>query len=87
MKNVSRAVIDGLAIPRPPLAEQRRIMAKVKELMALFDQLEAQLASAQDENCRLLEAVLYQALNDGPPAAIHPDQMELHSGHIAIGQS
>jgi restriction endonuclease S subunit len=87
MKNVSRAVIYGLAIPLPPLAEQRRIMGQGERIDGLCDQLEAQIASAQDENCRLFEAVLYHALNDGPPAAIHPDQIELHSGHIAIGQS
>jgi type I restriction enzyme S subunit len=62
MKNVSRAVIYGLAIPLPPLAEQRRIMAKVNELMALCDRLEAQLAAAQDETSRLLESVLYHSL-------------------------
>ena len=35
MKNVSRAVIYGLAIPLPPLAEQNRIVAKTDELMTL----------------------------------------------------
>jgi len=62
MKNVSRAVIYALPIPLPPLAEQHRIVAKVDELMALCDRLEAQLTTTQTETRHLLEAVLHQAL-------------------------
>jgi type I restriction enzyme S subunit len=51
-----------IRIPLPPLAEQRRIVAKVEELLALCDRLEAQLTTAQTESRRLLEAVLQQAL-------------------------
>jgi type I restriction enzyme R subunit len=50
-------------IPLPPLPEQHRIVAKVDELMALCDRLEAQLTTTQTESRRLLEAVLYEALN------------------------
>lgn len=59
----------GLAsfrFPLPPLAEQRRIVAKVDELMALCDRLEAQLATAQTESRRLLESVVHHALNGEP---------------------
>jgi len=64
MKNVSRAVIYELLVPLPPAAEQRRIVAKVDELMALCDRLEGQVTTAQSERRRLLEAILNQALND-----------------------
>ena len=43
-------------------AEQYRIVAKVDELMAVCDRLEAQLTTTQTESRRLLEAVLHQAL-------------------------
>jgi len=46
----------------PPLAEQHRIVAKVDELMALCDQLEAQLTTTETDTRRLLEAVLEAAL-------------------------
>ena len=62
MKNVSREVIYGLAIPLAPIAEQHRIVAKVDELMAVGDALEAALTSAQTERRRLLEALLDGAL-------------------------
>lgn len=52
-----------IPFPLPPLAEQHRIVAKVDELMAICDQLEAQLTTAQTESRRLLEAILHQALS------------------------
>lgn len=48
--------------PLPPLAEQHRIVAKVDELMALCDQLEASLTEGEQTRSKLLEAVLHEAL-------------------------
>jgi type I restriction enzyme, S subunit len=50
------------AAPLPPLAEQHRIVAKVDELMGLFDQLETQLSTTQVNSRRLLESLLHEAL-------------------------
>lgn len=61
-KEVSGKLVAAVPFPLPPLAEQHRIVAKVDELMALCDQLEAQLITTQADNRRLLEAVLHQAL-------------------------
>jgi type I restriction enzyme S subunit len=61
--------INSLPIPLPPLAEQRRIVAKVDELMALCDQLEVQLTITQTEGRRLLETALYHAIT---PSALQP---------------
>lgn len=52
-------------IPIPPLAEQKRIVAKVEELMALCDHLETELSSAKTESSRLLESVLFHTLQGG----------------------
>ncbi|MGA2373837.1 MAG: restriction endonuclease subunit S [Candidatus Korobacteraceae bacterium] len=57
--------IRSLPIPLPPLAEQRRIVARVVELMSLCDRLEEQLSDARNDSRRLLEAVLHHALTDG----------------------
>jgi type I restriction enzyme S subunit len=54
--------IRSLSTPLPPLAEQHRIVAKVDELMALCDQLEAQLSTTRTNSRRLLESVLEAAL-------------------------
>lgn len=60
--NISQAKLKAIPIPVPPLAEQHRIVAKVNELMALCDQLEASLTRAETTRSRLLEAALHKAL-------------------------
>lgn len=56
---------QGLRIP--PLAEQRRIVAKVDELMAVCDELERALTAVQTGRARALEAVLAEALEGALP--------------------
>jgi type I restriction enzyme S subunit len=62
LKNVNATELSGLMLPLASLAEQRRIVAKVDELMALCDRLEMQLTTCQTEGRRLLESVLHEAL-------------------------
>ena len=50
--------VERMLMDLPPLAEQRRIVAKVNQLMALVDQLEAQRAAAHDTGERLIDAVV-----------------------------
>jgi type I restriction enzyme S subunit len=53
-------MIEQTAIPVAPLAEQRRIVAKVDELMALVDQLESQLTAAHATGEKLMEATVVE---------------------------
>jgi type I restriction enzyme, S subunit len=46
-----------LALPVPPLAEQKRIVAKVDELMAMCDQLETQIKTSQTLNQNLMASL------------------------------
>jgi type I restriction enzyme S subunit len=57
--------IRGLIIPVPPLAEQRRIAARVRHLLALVDELEAQLTASRVTAANLLEALVAE-LTVGP---------------------
>lgn len=62
-KNINLEILAQVLIPLPPLAEQNRIVAKVDELMAVCDQLEAQITQTQQDSRRFLEAVLQEALS------------------------
>ncbi|WP_193368041.1 restriction endonuclease subunit S [Pelagibius marinus] len=55
-------LIEKLPVPLPPLAEQRCIVKKVDELMALCDRLETTLTTTDTTRRRLLEALLHDAL-------------------------
>jgi len=72
------AINDGdfaaLPSPLPPLAEQHRIVAKVDELMALCDELEAVQAKRERRRDRLVAATLH-GLNNGDDSLeprVHP---------------
>lgn len=56
--NLNVQKIKEVLVPLPPFAEQRRIVAKVEELMALVDQLESQLVGARAAAANLLAAAV-----------------------------
>ena len=56
--NVNATSISNFIAPLPPLAEQRRIVAKVEQLMALVDALETQLAAGRATASKLLSALV-----------------------------
>ncbi len=49
--------------PLPPLAEQKRIVAKVDQLMHLCDELETRLNQSKKDSEMLMQAVLYEAFS------------------------
>ena len=57
-KRVPTEYFAAAPFPLPPLAEQRRIVAKVDQLMALVDQLETQLATSRATAAKLMDAVV-----------------------------
>ena len=56
--NISQPKLRSVPIPIPPLAEQKRIVAKVEELMKLVDTLETQLAASRTTATNLLAAIV-----------------------------
>ncbi|MFM6518997.1 MAG: restriction endonuclease subunit S, partial [Microcystis panniformis] len=58
---------EGL-IPLPPLDEQKRIVAKVDELMALCDALEVQLNEQQSHATALLNSLVHELIGAGASA-------------------
>jgi type I restriction enzyme, S subunit len=56
--NFNGTKLASTVVPLPPLAEQRRIVAKVEQLMALVDKLEQQLAASRATADKLLTALV-----------------------------
>lgn len=61
--NFNGTKLKNTIIPLPPLAEQNRIIAKVKQLMTLCDQLDAQLKQSIADSEKLMETAVRQLLD------------------------
>jgi len=65
-EGLSKKVLEQFEIPLPPLEEQKRIVAKVDELMALCDTLEAQQQQQAQTVLRANTAAINSLLNPAP---------------------
>lgn len=61
-KNLVLRKINAFLFPLPPLAEQKRIVAKIDELMALCDKLEAQRNARNDKRLTVHTAAINRLL-------------------------
>ena len=66
--NISQPKLKSVPIPLPPFAEQKRIVAKVDELMALCDRLEAQQQEREAKHAALARASLTRFADAPTPA-------------------
>jgi hypothetical protein len=69
VQNVKSAQLFEAYVPVPPIAEQRRIAAKVEELIRLCDELEEALQHGEELKAKALEALLQM---DGQPLKATP---------------
>jgi type I restriction enzyme S subunit len=60
--HISSKQIEAIPFNPPPLAEQKRIVAKVDSLLSLCDALEAKLKAARDSSSTLMEVAARQVL-------------------------
>lgn len=79
-KRVPLDYFAGSPFPLPPLAEQQRILAKIDELMALCDALEAETYDAIDAHQLLVEQLLATLTNshDAEELAENWKRLETH---------
>ena len=57
-KRLPKEFVESNPFPLPPLPEQRRIVAKIDQLMALCDTLEQQINAATNKQTELLDALM-----------------------------
>lgn len=68
-QNISQKILKAHPLELPPLAEQHRIVAKVDELMALCDRLEAAQQQREQERTRLTAASWQALVTEGSAKA------------------
>jgi len=78
MQNLNQGILRKFVFGLPPSAEQRRIVAKVDELMALCDRLEAARAEREARRDRMIAASL------GRLSVPDPETFE-NDAHFALG--
>jgi type I restriction enzyme S subunit len=69
-KGIKASKLKRLPIAVPPLAEQRRIVAKVDQLTALVDELETQLATSRATAANLLSALVGELTGTVPSGKV-----------------
>ncbi|EOQ97652.1 type I restriction modification DNA specificity domain protein [Leptospira wolbachii serovar Codice str. CDC] len=57
-KNINLGILTELICPLPPMAEQKRIVEKVDQLMALCDDLEGGIGKAEEKRGEILEGMV-----------------------------
>ncbi len=81
MIHMTKEKMEKLKVPLPPLAEQHRIVAKVDELMALCDRLEAVQAERESWRDRLVASSLNRLSNGVDANAFH-DRARFYFNHL-----
>ena len=81
-REVSGKVVAQLPFPLPPLAEQHRIVAKVDELMALCDRLEAAQTERESRRERLVSASLNRLNQPAADASAFREHARFHFRHL-----
>lgn len=64
MPKINQSIVINSKIPVPPLNEQRRIVEKVDQLMALCDELECNTKQSKSDADSLMQSVLQEAFKN-----------------------
>lgn len=88
LQHITKGKLEALAIPLPSLAEQKRIVAKVDQLMALCDELEARQTKKRDISTRLTKSALEALTTAEDPEAFDAAWARVvENFDVLVGQS
>jgi len=76
LASINMTQLRSCPLPLPPAAEQRRILARVNELMGLCDRLEDSLSKSRVRGSALIDAVLSESLKSVVAEDERPDVEE-----------
>ncbi|PKN52695.1 MAG: hypothetical protein CVU55_05545 [Deltaproteobacteria bacterium HGW-Deltaproteobacteria-13] len=71
MPKINQATLKSLPIPVPPLAEQKRIVAKVEQLMSLCDKLETERIDKNNKRFKVHAAAVKRLLSASDALCFH----------------
>lgn len=80
---LNRESISNILLPLPPVAEQHRIAAKIDELMALCDELEAAHAERESRRQRLTAASTHRLSEPEDDGSALREQAGFHLSHLS----
>ena len=84
--NISRTKIIGLTMPLPPLAEQKRIVEKIEELMPLVDEYEENWQKLEEFNQRFPEDMKKSLLQEAIKGKLVEQRKEEGTGTELFGK-
>ena len=84
--NISRTKIIGLTMPLPPLAEQKRIVEKIEELMPLVDEYEKNWQKLEEFNQRFPEDMKKSLLQEAIKGKLVEQRKEEGTGTELFGK-
>jgi type I restriction enzyme, S subunit len=82
LQHITKGKLENLLLPLPPLPEQHRIVAKVDDLLALCDRLEAAQSERESGRNKLTAASLHR-LNNGGNADEFREHARFHFRHLS----
>jgi type I restriction enzyme S subunit len=71
LRHITKGKLESIRLPLPPLAEQKRIVAKVDELMAVCDRLDQQQQERETRHTVLARASLARFADAPTPANLN----------------